>query len=151
MQSVIAIPGTTRESRYEAPRLATWLGAAIALIIILALGKNAMSGSEPPNGFLIVASLLCVVSLLAIGRNRDPIMSSMRAGFHGGMFGFFLSMPLIGTTTAELALSEATIETVGWSLILTVIGFEGGYRPIRKCHIKLPRDVEGPALVGPDG
>jgi len=64
---------------------------------------------------VITASLLSVFFLLALGRNRDPVMSSMRAGFHGGMFGFFLAMPLIGSSVADLSLSESTADTIGWS------------------------------------
>ena len=116
-----------RESRYEGPPIPIWLGVAIAIVIILALGKSALTGSATPNGFVIAASLLCVALLLALGRNRDPVMSSMRTGFHGGMFGFFLAMPLIGSAAADMSLSESTADTIGWSLVLTVIGFETGY------------------------
>jgi hypothetical protein len=97
---------------------------------------------------VITASLLCVVLLLTLGRNRDPVMSSMRTGFHGGMFGFFLAMPLIGSAAADLSLSESTADTVGWSLVLTVIGFEAGYWARRVTTRPTEADQALPVLSG---
>jgi len=114
-------------ARYDAPRMHIWMGAAIALVTAIGLARNAFVGDAAPNGFAVAATLVSILVLLFVGRNRDPVTSAMRTGFHGGMFGFFLAMPVLGSTTAEQLLSERTVETVGWSLVLTVLGFEAGY------------------------
>ncbi|MBI5510224.1 MAG: hypothetical protein HY903_15820 [Deltaproteobacteria bacterium] len=127
----MASPASTepllRESRYEAPSIQLWLGLGLAAVIVWGLGRNALFGDSTPNGYVILTALLSVIALLLIGRRRDPVMTAARSGFHGGMFGFFLSMPILSMSGAEMSLSEATVDTVGWSLVLTVIGFEAGY------------------------
>ena len=72
----------------------------------------------------------------------------MRTGFHGGMFVFFLAMPLIGSAAADLSLSESTADTVGWSLVLTVIGFEAGYWARRVTTRPTEADQALPVLSG---
>jgi oligosaccharide repeat unit polymerase len=74
------------------------------------------------------AALVASTAVLAMfGDGRPALASFMRAGFHLGFFAFFLSIPLFDTEAISARIDGATVEIVGWMLILSVIGFEMGY------------------------
>ena len=74
------------------------------------------------------AALIASTMVLAMfGSHRPALASFMRAGFHVGLFAFFLLIPLFDTEAISARISTETIEAVGLILIISVFGFEIGY------------------------
>src|SRR5206468_9262718 len=51
-----------------------------------------------------------------------------RSSYLLGLFAYFLAMPLLYAETIDCNIRDSVYNTVGWRLLLVLIGFEGGYQ-----------------------
>lgn len=101
--------------------------AACLFLAIIAALIAFVTRDHPPLVHPFAALFASTIVLAMFGSDRPPMASFMRAGFHVGLFAFFLSIPLFDTEAISARITTETIEAVGWMLILTVFGFEIGY------------------------
>jgi hypothetical protein len=116
-------------------RPAVLLAGAFQVLIGWALLRVLLAGGQAPPSLPLVAALVSVGALLAVGGHRDVAASGMRCGAHIGVFVFFILYPLADPSSG-LGRQGGIAATVGWMIVLTVLGFELGYwalrgRPVR--------------------
>jgi hypothetical protein len=107
-------------------------------LIVYGVARAALITGEIPLILPLLAALLSVISLLGVNLGKDPVTSLARFGFHVGLFAYFISFPLLSPESIEPGFSDSVHQTVGWMLILTVVGFEGAYHATRWMWRKTP-------------
>jgi oligosaccharide repeat unit polymerase len=103
------------------------LGTGILGVVLFVLLRLFADGGSPPYFWPLAATGLTVAFLFTLGLNRDPVRSFVRTGFHLGAFAFFMFYPLIDSENVGAGVPPSLRDTIGWMLVLTVIGFEFGY------------------------
>lgn len=117
----------TRSLARELPSPTKLLATMFSAIILFSLLRF-FAGEGPAPLFLTLATaILQVATLFLLGPGRDPAATFLRCGFHLGTFAFFVFYPLVAPEDAGLGISTSTVETVGWILVLNVVGFETAY------------------------
>jgi oligosaccharide repeat unit polymerase len=104
---------------------------AASLIIFLAFYggvRNLLVTGHLPLLWPVVAAFLSATLLLTVNRVKDPAVGLARLGFHVGLFAYFLSLPVLFPETIEPGLPDSIHQTIGLMLVLTILGFESGYK-----------------------
>jgi len=116
-ETVLGIPNVAR------------LAACLFVVLVFYGGLHTVVFTgQMPLVWPVVAALLSVLCLLTVNRVADPVVGLTRLGFHAGLFTYFLSLPVLFPETIEPGLPDGVHQTIGWMLILTIAGFEVGYR-----------------------
>lgn len=119
------------------PNVTRLVGYCMAALILYGAVRTPFVSGEPPLLLPLLAALLSVVFLLGMNVGKDPVVSLARLGFHVGLFAYFISFPLLSPESLEKGFSDSVHRTVGWMLIVTVLGFEGAYHARRLMSRKL--------------
>ncbi len=96
-------------------------------MIAFALLRPLIAGGAMPMPMPLVAAIVSTVLLYAVGARRDAVASFMRAGFHIGLFAFFLSFPILSPDELDPNIGDDIHWTIGWVLLLSIVGFEAAY------------------------
>jgi oligosaccharide repeat unit polymerase len=104
------------------------MAIAFACVVFYGSTRSLILTGQPPLLLPLFAALLCIISLMGIKTGADPLYGSARLGFHLGLFAYFLAMPLLYSETIDRNITDSVHSTVGWMLVLVLIGFEGGYQ-----------------------
>jgi hypothetical protein len=104
------------------------MATAFACVIFYGGARSLVLSGQPPLLLPAFAALLCVIFLLVIKVGTDSLHSAARLGFHLGLFAYFLAMPLLYSETIDRNIPDFVHSTIGWMLIMVLIGFEGGYQ-----------------------
>jgi len=110
----------------------------MAGLILYGVARALLMTGELPLLLPLLAALLSVTALLGVNAGRDPVTSLTRLGFHVGLFAYFISFPLLSPESIEQGFSDSVHQSVGWMLILTVLGFELAYHARRLMLSKTP-------------
>ena len=109
----------------NAPQLAA---VVFACVVFYGSARTFILTGQPPLLLPTFAALLCAIFLLGLKVGSDPLHTVARLGFHVGLFAYFLAMPLLYAETIDRNIPGPVHNTVGWMLIVVLIGFEGGYQ-----------------------
>jgi hypothetical protein len=109
------------------PSPTMWLGGLIILLVFIALARAVFGIAEPPLIADLIGSLFIVGALFGAAARARRADTFMYTGFYAGTFAFFLSVPLLAPAAMEPNLAERTHEVFGWTVLLTVVGFEAAY------------------------
>jgi oligosaccharide repeat unit polymerase len=110
------------------PQVARLTAIAVAMLVFYGGIRTVFITGHLPLLWPVFASIISVIFLLGVNRVRDPVTGLARLGFHLGLFAYFLSLPLLFPETIEPSLTASLHQTVGWMLVLTILGFEAGYK-----------------------
>jgi len=127
MDKVTAVNGS-EAVRLQIPNLTRLSALAFAAMIFYGGLRTILITGQLPLIWPIIAAFLCVAFLWAANRARDPVAGLARLGFHLGLFAYFLSLPILFPETIEPGLPDSVHRAIGWMLLLTILGFEGGYK-----------------------
>jgi hypothetical protein len=116
-----------QSSHLRIPNASQLTAAFLAAAILFGAARGILLNGQPPMLLPALAALLSVTALWAIKLGRDPLHSIARLGFHVGLFAYFIAMPLIYPERIEPGITESVHRTVGWMLVITLVGFETGY------------------------
>ena len=111
----------------EIPSPARLLALVFAAIILFVLLRFFAGAGPMPLLLSVITGIVQVLMLGLFGSDRDAAASFLRCGFHLGTFAFFVLYPLISPQDAGIGVSSATMDLVGWILLVTVVGFELAY------------------------
>jgi oligosaccharide repeat unit polymerase len=103
------------------------LAALFGAVLLYTLIRVLMGAGPVPFGLAVAAAVASVVSLLTLGARRDAVRTFMRSGFHLGAFAFFILYPLIAADEVGQDVPKRLQWIIGWTIVLTIVGFEFGY------------------------
>jgi hypothetical protein len=136
------------DSSLTIPNATRVVAALIVVLIFCGGSRTILITGEAPLLLPVCAAGLSVIFLFGINVSTDPVVSLARIGFHVGLFAYFLSFPVLYPETIEPGFSDGVHQTVGWMLIFSVLGFEGGYHARRLVRRRPPRVLFPPTLTG---
>jgi hypothetical protein len=112
---------------YDLPSPSQAIAGLFVVVCAVALLRSAFAGGDFPMLLPLLAAAVSALSLLLVGRERDPCQTFMRVGFHLGTFAFFLLFPLTSASQVGPNVSSEVRSIVGYALLLGIVGFEAGY------------------------
>ena len=116
------------ESGLRIPNVARLAASLIVFLTFYGGIRNLLVTGHLPLLWPVIAAFLSATLLLITNRAKDPVVGLARLGFHCGLFAYFLSLPVLFPETIEPGLPDSIHQTIGWMLVLTILGFEAGYK-----------------------
>jgi oligosaccharide repeat unit polymerase len=103
--------------------VALFLGIIVSYGVVRAIF---LTGNLPL--LLPLIAMVLSIAALSLRNGRDhSILRLARIGFHVGLFAYFLSFPILSSESVDSSIPDDVHQTIGWMLLLTVVGFEAGY------------------------
>jgi len=110
------------------PNVARLLAFVFAALVFYGGLRTILFTGELPLIWPVLAALLSITFLFGVSRVKDSVVGLARFGFHIGLFAYFLSLPILFPAEIEPGFPDEVHQTIGWMLILVILGFEAGYK-----------------------
>ncbi len=134
--------------RLQIPDASRLTALAFAVLVFYGGLRTILFTGQLPLLWPVLAAFLSIGFLWAVNRVRDPVTGLARIGFHAGLFAYFLSLPILFPETIEAGLPDSVHRTIGLMLLLTILGFEGGYK-FKTSFWRVKKIIEPAGFLGP--